>query len=100
MRRAVWAWSLLGVLGAGCESAPPPIVVQAFASQLEDLQRAATELPLLIPGDLPAQNFGTVEAPVLLPPRDGWRLLLQAWTVRAAALLAWGQGKPFGAPAR
>jgi hypothetical protein len=101
MRRAVWAWSLLGVLGTGCDSTPPPIVVESLVAQLDDLQHAERDLLPLVPGDLPAQNFGTVTAPVLLPPRDGWRLQLQAWQLRAAALIAWAQGKPFdGAPAR
>jgi len=101
MWRAVWAWSLLGVLGAGCDSTPPPIVVESLAASLEDLQHAEAGLLPLVPADLPPQDFGAPGAPVLLSPRDGWRLQLQAWQVRAAALLAWAKGEPFGgAPAR
>ncbi len=92
------AWALaLGLACAGCGSTPP-LVVESLASSLEDLQMAERELLPLLPAE-GTRNFGTPDRPVELSPREGWRLLLQAWQARAAGLLAWAKGEPFEPPA-
>jgi len=93
--------SLVAALVAGCASAPPAEVTQALSGNLESLKLAEGQLLPLVPNGDPI-DFSQVGAKAgesgperLYRPRDGWRILLRTYQVRAASLVAWANGEPF-----
>lgn len=94
--RLTWL-ALLVALVAGCASTPPAEVTQALTGNLESLKLAEQQLLPLVPNGDPI-DFGQVGgdgAERLYRPRDGWRILLRTYQVRAASLVAWANGEPF-----
>ena len=75
----------------GCASTPPAEITTAIQGNLESLQLAEKELLPLIANGEPI-DFGTG---VKYRPRDGWRIALRSYQVRAASLVAWSQGEEF-----
>lgn len=78
----------LGLL-VGC--ATPPEVVRSLEGNLQALQQLEAELLPLVP-DGPPIDFGVGAR---YRPRDGWRIQIRAWQLRAAGLLAWARDETF-----
>jgi len=81
---------------AGCRSVPAE-VTEALVGNLNSLKLAEEQLLELVPNGDPI-DFGKVggDGPEkLYRPRDGWRILLRTYQVRAASLVAWAKDETF-----
>lgn len=97
MRTLLLACVLL--LAAGCATTTPPAVQDAAAGNLAGWQRVEDALLAYIPADAPPIDFsqigGDADAPVYYRPRDGWRIILRTYQLRAASLVAYTRNEPF-----
>jgi len=85
-------------LVAGCATTQDQRVIDAAAGNLASLQLLESELLALVPDGDPvdfSQVGGAGGAPVMYRPRDGWRILLRTYQLRAASLVAWSKSEPF-----
>lgn len=91
------ALALLLALLAGCASTPPAEITEAIQGNLTSLQLAEEQLlPLIANGDpIDFGKVGGAGPEKLYRPRDGWRILLRTYQVRAASLVAWANGEEF-----
>lgn len=86
------------VLFAGCVSQQDQRIQKATQGNLESLQLMEEKLLELVPNSDPidfSQIGGAGSSPVLYRPRDGWRILLRTYQLRAASLVAWSKGETF-----
>ena len=94
-RRLLLALTLLALMG--CATAQPAPITEAIQGNLESLQLLEKQMLELVPNGDPI-DFGQVGGDgdeVLYRPRDGWRILLRSYQVRAASLVAWANGEEF-----
>ncbi len=89
-------------LGApiGCKTAKPAAVVTAIQGNLTGLQLLEKQLLELVPADAQPIDFSKLggeggDTPVLYRPRDGWRIILRTYQLRAASLVAWSKNETF-----
>jgi hypothetical protein len=96
-------FGVLLALVAGCATTQDQRVIDAATHNLEGLQLLEKELLERVPNDAPI-DFATLGgsngiAPVLYRPRDGWRIVLRSYQLRAAGLVAWAKGEEFDSDA-
>ena len=91
--------AVVAALAVGCVTTPPQEIQGAIQGNLKSLQLLEADLLELVPADAEPIDFsqvgGTGSSPVLYRPRDGWRILLRTYQLRAASLVAWIQGEEF-----
>jgi hypothetical protein len=83
---------------AGCVTQQDQQIKDAAQGNLTSLQLMEAELLELVPNGEPidfSQVGGAGSSPVLYRPRDGWRILLRTYQLRAASLVAWSNGEKF-----
>lgn len=88
----------LTLVFAGCATQQDQRVIEAAQGNLQSLQLMEAKLLELIPNGDPidfSQVGGEGSSPVLYRPRDGWRILLRTYQLRAASLVAWSQNEEF-----
>lgn len=89
--------ALVLALLTGCATAKPQEVKDALAGNLDSLKLMEAQLLELVPDGDPI-DFGQVGGSgpeKLYRPRDGWRILLRTYQVRAASLVAWANSETF-----